>query len=333
MNVQEIIEHIKKHPSYLRRGTKQAVQRLHCRWSDFLEAKKAVLKEPEYRQYLSNIYKRENTTRKHSPNVPEHKDNIRRLPKILIFDIETSPLRAYVWKRWKENVSLDQTISEWFMLCWSAKWLYSDTVMYNVLTPQEVLEENDSRICKSLWELIDEADIVVAHNGNHFDIPKMNARFIINDLPPCKPFFSVDTCAIAKRQFGFSSNKLDALAEYFGFEHKLDTDFNLWKRCMEGDKEALTYMAKYNQKDVILLEEIYIKLLPWIKNHPNIGNLVSSPIPVCSNCGKSDLHLLEDQYYYTSVGKYNLYRCSCGCVSRGRVNLNKELNKITSVLK
>jgi hypothetical protein len=104
----------------------------------------------------------------------------------------------------------------------------------------------------------------------------------------------------------------------------------LWKRCLEGDKEALQYMLKYNMKDVDILEEVYLKLRPWIKNHPNMGNL-SGQSMVCSNCASSDLELLEGQYYFTSVGKYPLYKCKkCGAISRGRKNIgNKvELNSV-----
>lgn len=239
-------------------------------------------------------------------------------PKILIFDIETAPVKAYVWKMWKENIHLDQIISDWFCIAWSAKWLYSTTTMGEVLTPQEIQHEDDSRIMKSLWSLIDEADIVVTHNGNRFDIPRINARFIINGLEPTKPYFSIDTCQVAKKQFGFSSNKLDALATYFNIDHKLHTDFDLWKNCMNGDQEALTYMLHYNKKDVIILEEVYLKLRPWIKNHPNIGNLQGQQT-VCSACGSDELKLIPDKYYFTSVGKYPIFRCTkCGAISRGR---------------
>lgn len=260
-----------------------------------------------------------------------------KFPKILIMDIETAPLKAYIWKRWKENISLDQTISEWFMFCWSAKWLFSAETMSNCVTPKESLNEDDSRIVKSLWKLIDEADIIITHNGDRFDIPKMNSRFLLAGLPPTTSYFSIDTKKISCTQFGFSSNKLDALAGYFGIEHKLDTNFNLWKRCLEGDKEALNYMETYNKKDVEILEEVYLKLRPWIKNHPNIGNFLELDTPVCSNCGHTEVDKLEDKYYYTSVGKYSIYRCpKCGAMSRGRKTLkDSKLNKnlIVSVRK
>lgn len=251
-------------------------------------------------------------------------------PKILLFDIETAPIKAYVWKLWKTDIHIDQIISDWFCIAWSAKWLYSGEIMGDVLTPDEIAKENDARIMKNLWELINAADIIVSHNGNRFDIPRINSRFIINGLSPTKPYFSVDTCQVAKKQFGFSSNKLDALAGYFNIPHKLDTDFELWKRCLNGDTKALEYMLEYNKRDVKILEEIYLKLRPWIKNHPNIGNLESTE-EACATCGSTDLTPLLDQHYYTNVGKYNLYRCNkCMAISRGRKRVG-DAPKLTSI--
>lgn len=245
------------------------------------------------------------------------------IPKVLILDIETSPLKAYIWKLWKENIHLEQIISDWFCIAWSAKWLYSKDIMGEVLTSEEIMKEDDKRIITALWDLINKADIVVAHNGNKFDIPRINARFIINDLPPTKPYFSVDTCIIARRQFGFSSNKLDALAGYFNIPHKLDTDFSLWKKCLEGDEESLQYMLEYNKMDVAILEEVYLRLRPWIKNHPNMGNLEGNRC-ACAYCGSDNVDIIPDQWYYTSVGKYPLYRCDeCGGISRGRKKVNE----------
>lgn len=242
-----------------------------------------------------------------------------KLPKILIFDIETSPLRAYIWSRWKQNIYLDQTISEWFMLSWSAKWLFSPDVMSDRLTGAEALSEDDSRITKTIWSLINDADIVVAHNGLAFDEKKLNARFLLNGLPPTTPYQSIDTKVIASKQFGFSSNKLDALAGYFGFDVKLDTDFSLWDRCMKGDDESLKYMEIYNRHDVELLEEVYLRLRPWIKAHPNVALYVESTEPACANCGGNHLSYVGN--YYTQTGKYETYRCDCGALNRMRKSI------------
>ena len=259
-----------------------------------------------------------------SDNVTEARkiihDEKRRKKKanILIFDIETSPLKAYVWRRWRQNIYLDQTISEWFMICWSAKWSGSKEVLSNCVTPEEIAKEDDTRIIKQLWLLMDQADIVIAHNGKSFDVPKMNSRFIQAGLPPTSPYIQIDTREVAAKQFGFSSNKLDALAGYFNIEHKDDTDFQLWVDCLNGSQKALDYMERYNRKDVTILEKVYLKLRPWIKNHPNIGLYLESGNMICPSCGSNNLE--EDgSFYYTTVNKYKVMRCNdCGALSRLR---------------
>ena len=247
----------------------------------------------------------------------------KQLPKILIFDIETAPMQAFVWKRWKENISLEQTISESFMLCWSAKWLYEEETFGDCLNSKEAIQENDFRIVKSLYDLINKADILVAYNGKNFDIPYMNQRFLVYNLPPYRPVGVVDPYETAKTVFKFSSNKMDNIATQLGLQNKLKTDFSLWKGCMSGDTASLNAMLKYNKQDVVVLEEIYTKMLPWLKKHPNISNYFEDK-DRCVKCGDSDFTKLEGKYYYTPSGKYQLYRCNnCNTVFRGKVNLNK----------
>lgn len=289
MHVNEIVKYFKTHPWAFTTGKGNLAKRLKCRPEDIVEARR--------------LFKGKNTNK---------------LPKILVLDIETSPMKAYVWKRWKENISLDQTISEWFCLSWSASWLDSDYMMSNVLTKEEVLKEDDSRIIESLRNLLDEAEIVIAHNGKHFDLPKINSRCIVNNIDPPSSYIIIDTLKEAQKTFGFSSNKLDALATYFGIPNKLETDFNLWKACMEGDVDSLKRMEEYNRQDVYILKDVYLKMRPWIKNHPNIGNIINES-NVCPVCGCSHLNLIKDKYYYTSVNRYQLYRCdNCHTVLRSR---------------
>ena len=243
-------------------------------------------------------------------------------PKILIFDIETAPMRAYVWKRYKENISLEQTISESFMLCWSAKWLYDADVLGDCVTPEEAVSEDDRRVVTSLYNLINEADIIVAYNGRNFDIPYMNQRFLVYGFPPYAPVHIVDPYETAKSVFRFSSNKMDHIATELGLQNKIKTDFNLWKGCIEGDKKFLDDMLTYNKQDVTVLEEIYCTVLPWIKNHPNISNYFDNKNR-CVKCGSESLVKL-DTYFYTPSGRYELFRCkSCGSIFRSKKNLNE----------
>lgn len=247
-------------------------------------------------------------------------------PKILLFDIETTPMISYTWGRYNQNVSLDQTIQESYMLCWSACWLSEDKVFGDCLTPEEAINCDDTRIIESLWYYVNEADILVAYNGDAFDVKKINGMFFLKGLNPPTPYKVVDPCKVARSKFGFSSNKMDALANYLSIPTKMGTDFNLWKKCMNGDRESLNYMFEYNKKDVEILRQIYIKMLPYITNHPNVCNYIGEQM-ACTHCGETEKYeKLEGYYYYTNTNKYQVYRClTCGSLFRDRkaLTLNK----------
>lgn len=255
-------------------------------------------------------------------------------PKVLILDLESSPLISYHFQMWKVNIGLKQVITKPHLLTWSAKWFREDTTFSDRLTPEEALANDDYRIVSSLWDIMNEADVIVAHYGDKFDLPLANARFAIHKMSPLSPYKSVDTKAVASKNFKLYSNKLDAIAELFGFEGKIETDFSLWRGCMEGDEESLIKMETYNIQDVIVLENIYEKLLPYIKNHPNVSLYTDSEEKACTRCGSTDLVKL-DKKHVTSVSVFDTYRCEhCGAISRERkssVPKSKKANLLTSV--
>ena len=240
--------------------------------------------------------------------------------KVLILDIETAPISAYVWGIWNQNVGTHQIQSDWFCLTWAAKWLFEDKVYSAKLKPAEVLEQDDKRIIEGIWKLVNEADIVIAHNGEKFDMPKVNSRFIINGLRPPLPYQQIDTLKHIRRQFGFTSNKLDYVNKLLNLERKKETNFDLWERCMKGNKDALKEMEDYNVQDVRILEETYLLIRAWIKPHPNMGLFIlDEKEHRCPNCGSSDLEIMG-KTYNTPANVYELMRCSnCGASSRKRL--------------
>ena len=242
--------------------------------------------------------------------------------KVLILDIETAPIRAYVWGIWQQNVGTHQIQSDWFCLTWSAKWLFEDKVYSGKLKPKEVAEQDDKRIIWGIWNLVNEADIVIAHNGQKFDIPRLNSRFIINGLNPPLPYQIIDTLVHIRRQFGFTSNKLDYVNKLLNLERKKDTNFELWERCMKGEAKAIKEMEEYNIQDVRILEETYLVIRPWIKPHPNMGLFIlDEKEHRCPNCG-SDKLTAQGKCYNTSANIYELMRCdNCGASSRKRLGV------------
>lgn len=238
-------------------------------------------------------------------------------PKILLFDIETAPNLAYVWGKYEQNVI--EYDSEWYLLCYAAKWLGKNKIMTSKLTdfPSRFKKDSndDLEVVKELWKLLDEADIVIAHNGKAFDVKKTNARFLYHGLLPPSPFKQIDTLTEARKHFKFNSNKLDDICNLLGIGRKIKHEgFSLWLKCMKGQSSAWNKMIKYNKQDVILLEKVYEKFKPYITNHPNIG-LYQQKDFACPNCGSQ--HLQKRGFNRTKTNLYQRYQCqSCGAWSQ-----------------
>ena len=114
--------------------------------------------------------------------------------KVLLLDIETAPNIGYVWGKYEQDVI--KYIQEWYVLCFTGKWLDSGKTVTLGLPGFPDYEKNrtdDKALIEELWKMLDEADVVVAHNGDKFDIKKINTRFLVHGLTPPAPYKPVDT--------------------------------------------------------------------------------------------------------------------------------------------
>lgn len=250
--------------------------------------------------------------------------------KILLLDVECAPTTAYVWGRWDQSVSQKQVVHEGYLLTYSAKWLGEPTITSNRIYEAR----NDEVLIRELAELMDKADLVVAHNAQKFDIPLIKTRMVALGMTPPSPSKIVDTLRIAKAEFRFPSNSLDSIAAYLGLQRKVShSGFELWTRCMAMDDEAFEEMLEYNIQDVVVLEEVYMRLRHWSKTHPNVALYEPAGKIRCVCCGSEHLTLL-DKRYYTHVSEYVIHKClDCGKMNRARDNISehKRDNSLTNV--
>jgi uncharacterized protein YprB with RNaseH-like and TPR domain len=197
----------------------------------------------------------------------------RDVPKVLYLDIETKPLKAWVWGTFDQNIPLEMLIEDWSVLSWSAKWANSpeSEVMYsdNRKKKGDALVD-DKQLLKPLWKLMDEADIIIGQNSDRFDLPKLNARFIEHQMGCPSEFVSIDTYKMAKK-FGFTSHKLAYMTaklnkKYKKQDHSDFKGFKLWDECIKGNLKAWKSMETYNKYDVLSLEELFLQLAEFIKN-------------------------------------------------------------------
>ena len=238
-------------------------------------------------------------------------------PKILFYDIETSPNLSYTWGIWEQNVIAVER--EWYMLSFAYKW--NDGKTQVCALPDFKLYKkdptNDLELVRKLWELLSEADIVVAHNGDAFDNKKANSRFLFHGLPPPEPYKTVDTLKVARKYFKLNSNKLNDLGKLLNLGQKVQTGgFETWLGCMNGDPASWKIMCRYNKQDVELLYKVYQKIQGWMTNHPNV-NLYSEQADSCPVCGGK--HIQKRGYGFTKLGKYQRRQCTdCGAWGRER---------------
>ena len=238
--------------------------------------------------------------------------------KILHLDIESSPNTAHVWGLWQQNVSINQLMESSYVLCYAAKWLGEDDVHFD-----SVQKSKPKKMLKGIHVLLDQADAVVHYNGTKFDIPTLNKEFILHGYNPPSPYKQIDLLRVVRSNFRFPSNKLDYVSQRLGLGSKHEHEgHELWVKCMNGDKNAWKRMEDYNVQDVVLLERLYHKLLPWIKNHPN-QNLFSESV-CCPSCGQT--HLQKRGTAVSATGTYQRYQCrTCGTWSQGTKSIKKSV--------
>jgi DNA polymerase III epsilon subunit-like protein len=237
--------------------------------------------------------------------------------KILLYDIETSPLITYNWALYDERpIAMEQ---DWQLLTFSYKFLGEKEVFGH--TRLEFKDKTDKSLTKKLWRVLNSADVLVGHNSISFDSKKSNAKFAEYDLPPIK-CMQIDTKKIAKSLCNFTSNSLDALGKLLGCgEKKKHSGFDMWKKCMRGDKKAFAEMLSYNKMDVILLEKIYMKLRRYGRALPNASLLETGKMG-CAACGNSKI--VSKGVWVTEKTIQEKYSCSkknCGYIFVGRRGL------------
>ena len=246
--------------------------------------------------------------------------------KIAIGDIETAPLISGHWGLFDQNISLNQIETEWAILSFSWKPLggtKKDIVYMD--TKDQASPRDDLELCTALWHLLDEYDFLIAQNGKRFDLKKINARLIMHGFKPPSPIRVIDTLLMARQVAAFTSNKLEWLSSNLTdtpkSHHNKFPGWMLWKECLDGNPKAWAEMRKYNIRDIDATEKVYLKLRPWVKDHPNVNVYEDTETINCRACGSDNQ--VKKGFSYTNIGKYQRYHCGdCGSWHRGRQMLN-----------
>lgn len=231
------------------------------------------------------------------------------LNKILFLDIEWKPTKAYVWQPWQENITPEKIIEHGGLLCVGLKWANDKKV-----TIFSEWEHGHDVMVKKTHEMLSEAEAVVTYNGDKFDLKKLEGEFLLAGLPPPPTPTSIDVLKAVKK-FGFFMNRLGFVAPFLGLGGKLEHEgMSLWIKVIDGNTLAQKKMGKYCAQDVLLLEKLYKKIRPYIRNHPRTKKTTGH---VCGACGSKNIQ--SRGFRYTKMFRIQRIQCKeCGSWSDGK---------------
>jgi len=229
--------------------------------------------------------------------------------KRLFVDIETSPNKGYVWRAgYKQHVGWEWIIDERQII--SAAWAWNSSKVEAKGWDWGKGTKGDYSLVKRLVDLSHDADEVVAHHGDGFDVPWIRTRAVFHRIT-MPDVVTIDTCKLARNKFYFNSNCLDYLGKLLFNKQKIKTDYTLWIDVMNGEQKALAKMIRYNKRDVVLLREAYKRLEPFCKAGSHAGVADGRPRWSCPSCGSLGVKI--DKRRATSVGivRWQMYCNRC----------------------
>jgi DNA polymerase elongation subunit (family B) len=229
--------------------------------------------------------------------------------KRLFFDIETSPNIGLFWTAgYKLNITPESIIKERAIICICYKWAGDDKV-YSL---QWDGNQDDKKLLEKFIKVANEADEIVGHNGDRFDLPWIRTRCLYHRIPVFPNYTTLDTLKSARSKFKFNSNKLDYIAKFLGIGAKTHTGYDLWKKVvLDKDKEALEYMVEYCKNDVILLEQVYNEMSTYIPAKIHHGVLAGGEKYSCPECGSEDMRFSQRRYTASGTPRVQLQCNDC----------------------
>ena len=238
--------------------------------------------------------------------------------KILFLDTETAPSLGYFYGRYDLSIRPDQIVHNGFFLSYQAAWGDGKIFTNSLRCKKNLKPDDDKKLVVAMSKLVSEADVVVAHNADRFDLARLSARLATHGLKPFEPPLVVDTLKVCRRFFKFEANSLDSVCQELGLGRKFHSGgFETSLACMAGDDKAWDKLLKYGEQDIILLRKLYYRLRPWMKNHPNHNLFNDGTKSNCHACGSIKINYRG--FSRTATQQYQRYQCQdCGAWGQER---------------
>lgn len=226
--------------------------------------------------------------------------------KRLFFDIETAPNIGLFWEAgYKKNIDSSNIIKERAIICICYKW-EDEKEVHEVHWDSK---QNDKALLTKFIKVANEADEMVGHNGDRFDLAWIRTRCLFHGIEMFPKYTTIDTLKIARSTFKFNSNKLNYIADFLGLGQKIKTEFGLWKAIvLNKDAKAMAEMIKYCKKDVILLENVFKALNNHIQPKTHYGVIFNSDRGSCPECGSDEIVIANKRTMASGTKKIQ-YQC------------------------
>lgn len=236
----------------------------------------------------------------------------------LYWDIETSPCLVLAFRTgYQVDINYEGIIEERRVICIGYKWEGEKQV--------HVLRWDKNRCDKAMlakfMEVAAEADELVAHFGNQFDLPWFRTRVLFHKLNPIPIYKTVDTKALASKYFYFNSNKLDYISKFLGHGGKLETKYQMWiDIMMKNCQVAMDKMCRYCAVDVVKLEKVFKDIQLFVRPRTHAGVFAHRDKWTCAHCGSENVRMSKRRVTANGSVQYQMQCLDCG----GYFTINKK---------
>jgi hypothetical protein len=218
-------------------------------------------------------------------NIAQGKKPIKRL----FFDIETSFVQGWFWRTgWKQRVGVWQIKVPKKIICICYKWQHEDKVH----SLQWDKDQDDKVMLQKFVQVLGNSDEAIGHNIDKFDLPEIRTRCIKQDVLMFPTYRTLDTYKKAKKYFQFESNALNHIGQVLKVGKKIPTTKELWEDIIYNkSKKALKDMVAYCKQDVILNEDVFTAMMPYIDHNTNFAVLKGKDKWHCPECSGMNVKL------------------------------------------
>lgn len=216
-------------------------------------------------------------------------------PRILLIDIESTDLKAdFGW-----------------MMGFGWQWYGEDKVhTIGIHQTKPFLKgrvDDDSELTRLAYELITQADSVVFHYGDRFDMKFIKTRLLAIGLYLPK-IHTVDTWMVSRSNLLLQRNSMAKIAEFVGGQQKGHEGMMVWRKARLGHVPSIRKIMKYCAQDIRTLHSVFEKLRPYCKmvNHNEFY-----AVKGCKNCGSQNYKMNGKKYRLGGiVQEYQCNDCS-----------------------